>query len=73
LESLYAAFDKHEPVIVYCNSGTTAATTWYVLTEVLKFKNVKLYDASWHEWGLLGPVEYPRQIACNVRRIHEAK
>lgn len=61
LEALYGAFDKHEPIIVYCNSGTTAATTWYVLTEVLKFKNVKLYDASWHEWGLLDPAEYPRQ------------
>ncbi|BAI80147.1 conserved hypothetical protein [Deferribacter desulfuricans SSM1] len=45
--------DKNQTIITYCNSGAMAATYWFYLTEVLGYKNVKLYDGSWIEWGSL--------------------
>ena len=38
------------PVISYCNTGHWAATDWFVLSEVLGRKNVKLYPGSMAEW-----------------------
>lgn len=40
-------------VIVYCRIGERAALTWFVLTYLLGFKNVRNYDGSWTEWGNL--------------------
>ena len=36
--------------IVFCNTGHWAATTWFVLSEVLGLPNVKNYDGSMVEW-----------------------
>lgn len=46
-------------VIVYCRIGERAALTWFVLTYLLGFKNVRNYDGSWTEWGNLvgAPIE----------------
>ena len=38
-------------VITYCRIGERSAHTWFVLRELLGFKNVKNYDGSWTEWG----------------------
>ncbi len=38
--------------ITYCNSGHLASGSWFVLSELLGNKNVKLYDGSMHEWTL---------------------
>jgi thiosulfate/3-mercaptopyruvate sulfurtransferase len=38
--------------ITYCNSGHLASGSWFVMSEVLGNKNVKLYDGSMHEWTL---------------------
>jgi thiosulfate/3-mercaptopyruvate sulfurtransferase len=38
------------PVISYCNTGHWAATDWFVLSEILGRKNVKLYPGSMAEW-----------------------
>jgi len=38
-------------VIVYCTGGLEASMNWYVLHQHLKFKDVKIYDASMREWG----------------------
>lgn len=38
-------------VITYCRIGERSAHTWFVLQELLGFKNVKNYDGSWTEWG----------------------
>jgi Rhodanese-related sulfurtransferase len=38
-------------IITYCRIGERAAVTWFVLTHLLGYKNVKLYDGSWTEWG----------------------
>jgi thiosulfate/3-mercaptopyruvate sulfurtransferase len=38
------------PVLSYCNTGHWAATNWFVLSELLGRKDVKLYDGSMVEW-----------------------
>jgi thiosulfate/3-mercaptopyruvate sulfurtransferase len=40
------------PSITYCNTGHLAAGAWFVMSEVLGNKQVKLYDGSMHEWTL---------------------
>jgi len=40
------------PAITYCNSGHLAAGAWFVMSEVVGNKQVKLYDGSLHEWTL---------------------
>ena len=48
-----------EEVIVYCRIGERSSHTWFVLTHLLGYKNVRNYDGSWTEWGnLVGvPIE----------------
>lgn len=41
-------------IIVYCGVGGYASTVYFVLTEVLRYRNVKVYDGSAQEWYLLG-------------------
>ena len=40
-----------QDVIAYCRIGERSSHTWFVLTQLLGFKNVKNYDGSWTEWG----------------------
>jgi thiosulfate/3-mercaptopyruvate sulfurtransferase len=46
-------------VIAYCRIGERSSHTWFALTELLGYPNVKNYDGSWTEYGsLVGvPVE----------------
>ncbi|MEZ5825833.1 MAG: rhodanese-like domain-containing protein [Geminicoccaceae bacterium] len=37
-------------VISYCNTGHWAATNWFILSEVLGYHKVRLYDASMTSW-----------------------
>ena len=48
-----------KPVIAYCRIGERSAHTWFVLTQLLGYPDVKNYDGSWTEWGSLvgAPVE----------------
>ena len=36
--------------VTYCNSGHLASGSWFVMSEILGNKNVKLYDGSMHQW-----------------------
>ncbi len=38
-------------VIPYCTVGGRSSHTWFVLSQVLGYPDVRLYDASWAEWG----------------------
>ena len=40
-------------VIAYCRIGERSSHTWFVLTELLGYKNVRNYDGSWTEYGSL--------------------
>lgn len=44
--------DTNAPAITYCNSGHLSSGTWFVASELLGNKSVKLYDGSLHEWTL---------------------
>ena len=48
-------------VIAYCRIGERSSHTWFVLTYLLGYANVRNYDGSWTEWGnLVGvPIENP--------------
>ncbi|WP_394216617.1 sulfurtransferase [Brachybacterium vulturis] len=54
LEQIYQSelgFDTATPTIVYCRIGERSAHTWFVLTYLLGFSDVRNYDGSWTEWG----------------------
>ncbi|MFX1509465.1 MAG: sulfurtransferase [Promethearchaeota archaeon] len=46
-------------IIVYCGVGGYASTVFFVLSEVLGYYNVKVYDGSWQAWTASGelPIE----------------
>ncbi len=46
-------------VIAYCRIGERSAHTWFVLTQLLGYGDVRNYDGSWTEWGNLvgAPIE----------------
>ena len=52
---------KSDDVVVYCRIGERSSHTWFVLTHLLGFQNVRNYDGSWTEWGNLvgAPIEKP--------------
>jgi thiosulfate/3-mercaptopyruvate sulfurtransferase len=48
-----------DTVVAYCRIGERSSHTWFVLTYLLGYPNVRNYDGSWTEWGnLVGvPIE----------------
>ncbi len=52
LQQLYANLDPSKETIVYCHTGIRAALTANVLAR-LGFRNVRIYHASWLEYGNL--------------------
>ena len=61
LQSIYGGKDINasNEVISYCRIGERSAHTWFVLTQLLGYPNVRNYDGSWTEWGSLvrAPIE----------------
>jgi thiosulfate/3-mercaptopyruvate sulfurtransferase len=61
LKALYDAegVTGDREVIAYCRIGERSSHTWFALTELLGYGNVKNYDGSWTEYGSLvaAPVE----------------
>jgi thiosulfate/3-mercaptopyruvate sulfurtransferase len=54
LEKIYRDEQGLKPddaVIAYCRIGERSSHTWFVLTYLLGFQNVRNYDGSWTEWG----------------------
>lgn len=46
--------DPAAPSISYCNTGHLASGAWFVISEVLGNKSVRLYDGSMHDWTTSG-------------------
>jgi thiosulfate/3-mercaptopyruvate sulfurtransferase len=42
---------KSDTVVTYCRIGERSSHTWFVLTYLLGYTNVRNYDGSWTEWG----------------------
>jgi thiosulfate/3-mercaptopyruvate sulfurtransferase len=55
LKSLYEAqgITPDKDVIAYCRIGERSSHTWFVLTYLLGYPNVRNYDGSWTEYGSL--------------------
>jgi thiosulfate/3-mercaptopyruvate sulfurtransferase len=54
LKSIYegeAGLKSKDDVIAYCRIGERSSHTWFVLTYLLGYPNVRNYDGSWTEWG----------------------
>jgi thiosulfate/3-mercaptopyruvate sulfurtransferase len=65
LETLYGqqGLAPEKDVITYCRIGERSSHTWFVLTYLLGYPQVRNYDGSWTEWGnAVGlPIEKPYQ------------
>jgi thiosulfate/3-mercaptopyruvate sulfurtransferase len=42
---------RDDEIIAYCRIGERSSHTWFVMTYLLGFENVRNYDGSWTEWG----------------------
>jgi thiosulfate/3-mercaptopyruvate sulfurtransferase len=54
LEAIYqdgAGLTPSDSVIAYCRIGERSSHTWFVLSHLLGFDEVRNYDGSWTEWG----------------------
>jgi len=61
LQALYGSkgITSDKEIIAYCRIGERSSHTWFALTYLLGYPNVRNYDGSWTEWGNLvnAPIE----------------
>jgi thiosulfate/3-mercaptopyruvate sulfurtransferase len=61
LRALYSGegMTPDKDIIAYCRIGERSSHSWFVLTYLLGYQNVRNYDGSWTEWGSLvnAPIE----------------
>ena len=74
LEAIYEeeqGLDPHTETIAYCRIGERSSHTWFVLTYLLGFDDVKNYDGSWTEWGNLvgAPIEKGKPKKGDVEQV----
>jgi thiosulfate/3-mercaptopyruvate sulfurtransferase len=43
--------DLSKEIVVYCNTGRESSNWWFLLHEVLGYKDVRNYDGSVQEWS----------------------
>ena len=54
LEAIYrdeVGLEDGDAIVAYCRIGERSSHTWFVLTHLLGFADVRNYDGSWTEWG----------------------
>lgn len=60
----YNLVEPNQEVVSFCNTGHWAATNWFVLSELVGDKNVKLYAGSMVDWSQ-APEALPMQNVPN--------
>jgi thiosulfate/3-mercaptopyruvate sulfurtransferase len=45
--------EDNDEIVAYCRIGERSSHSWFALTYILGYKNVRNYDGSWTEWGNL--------------------
>jgi len=58
-------------IVSYCNTGHWAATNWFVMSEILGQKNVKLYDGSMVEWSANSDLPLDTSGKSNMQKIKD--
>jgi len=58
-------------IVSYCNTGHWAATNWFVMSEILGQKNVKLYDGSMVEWTANTNLPLDTSGKSNMQKIKD--
>ncbi|PJF22351.1 MAG: sulfurtransferase [Phototrophicales bacterium] len=66
-EELRAIYEQEQglkpdqEIVTYCRIGERSSHTWFALTYLLGYPNVRNYDGSWTEWGnaVRVPIEKP--------------
>ena len=55
LDSIYSRIidSTYTDLVTYCHSGVRSAHTFFILTELLGYENVRNFDGSWVEWTYL--------------------
>jgi thiosulfate/3-mercaptopyruvate sulfurtransferase len=68
LRTLYEAhgFSPDREITTYCAVGGRASLAWLVLTHLLGYPRVRVYDGSWIEWGTLPGVPVETQASATV-------
>ena len=68
LSSIYGDLGD-KTIVSYCNTGHWAATNWFVMSEILGQKNVKLYDGSMVEWTANSNLPLDTSGKSNMQKI----
>lgn len=65
LTQLYASVGvtPDKEIVTYCQRGHRASHTWFALTYILGFENVKVYDGSMMEWSNLEDQPIETEVA----------
>ena len=48
-----AGINQGSAIFPYCGGGIRSAVSWFAMSEILKWDNVRNYDGSWAEWSYL--------------------
>jgi thiosulfate/3-mercaptopyruvate sulfurtransferase len=70
LASIYGDFGD-KTIVSYCNTGHWAATNWFVMSEILGQKNVKLYDGSMVEWTANSDLPLDTSGKSNMQKLKD--
>ncbi|MCE2501096.1 MAG: sulfurtransferase [Dehalococcoidia bacterium] len=64
LSELYGGrgVDGSRETIAYCRIGERSSHTWFVLSQLLGYDNVRNYDGSWTEWGSIVGAPIARDV-----------